>query len=230
MRIVLIDDDLDTHDYITLYLKSEGFEIYSAYTASEGLELTQQKDPDLVILDILMPQMNGWDTCRRIRTFSNVPVLMISAVACNETDIVHGLSIGADEYLTKPLKPLILQARINALLRRSNNATWRHSRQRYVDSHLAADLYRKEVFVRGERVSLSFLEYRLLELLIINAGIAVPTAEIIEELWSEDANNSHDRYVRIYIGRLRKLIEPEPHEPRYIVTEHGFGYRFNPQV
>lgn len=230
MRVVIIDDDPDTQEYITLFLESEGFDAYSAQNGVDGLRLTQECDPDLVILDIQLPQMDGWDTCKQIRSFSGVPVLMISAIARDEADIIHGLKIGADDFLIKPLHPRLLMARIDALLRRSHNVAWRDSHRVYIDSHLKIDLHRQEVFVRGERVPLSFLEYRLLDLLVNNANHAVPTLQIIEELWSERVADDYARYVRIYVGRLRKLIEPDLRQPRYIVTEHGFGYRFNPQL
>ncbi len=230
MKIVVIDDDPDAQAILTMCLASEGYKTYSAYTGLEGLKLTQQYAPDLVILDIQLPEMSGWDTCKQIRSFSSVPVLMISSVAKEDVDIVYGLNIGADDYFLKPIRPKIIQARVNALLRRSANIAWRQSHQAYVDAHLKVDLYRQELIVQGERVPLSFLEYRLLELLVRNVDQAVPTLELIEGLWEEGVPDDYARYIRIYIGRLRKRIEHDSRNPKYIVTEHGFGYRFVPQT
>jgi DNA-binding response OmpR family regulator len=230
MRIVLVDDDADTHEVLTTYLESEGFDVLSAYTGPEGIYLVREHDPDLVILDIELPYMDGWDVCQRIRSFSGVPILMITAVAREDTDIVRGLDIGADDYLLKPIRLEVLKARVRALLRRSTNFDRLDKRRSYVDTRLVVDLDREQVQVEGQRISLSFLEYRLLRILVINIDRAVPMLEIVGELWSENVDDGYARYVRIYIQRLRSLIEPDPHNPRYIVTEHGFGYRFSSQI
>lgn len=230
MNIILIDDEPDTHDVLSWYLESHGFKVHSAYSGADGLALMNQHNPDLIILDVFLPQLPGWEICERIRLFSDVPILMISAVAHHEEDVIHGLNIGADDYLTKPLRLDILRARINALLRRSSIQSHRQRRQTYVDAHLTVNLDREEVYVRGERVQLSSLEYRLLALLVMSAGYPVPTIEVIEELWSETTYEDYVRYVRIYVGRLREIIEPDPRSPRYIVTEYGFGYRFVPSL
>lgn len=230
MRIILIDDDTDTHDFLVPYLEAEGFNVHSAYTGYTGLQLVKRNDPDLVILDVRLPQTDGWVICQRIRSFSSVPILMISAIAQRDEDIVYGLNIGADDYLTKPIRPRVLGARVSALLRRNSYVNRRNHRHAYIDYHLMIDLDRQQLRVQGERLSLSALEYRLLELLVRNADYPVPTLEIIEELWSETVGDDYARYVRIYIKRLREMIEPDPRNPRYIVTEHGFGYSFSPQV
>lgn len=227
MDIILIDDEPDTHEFLGWYLESEGFTVRSAYNGMDGLALMNRHSPDLVILDVFMPQLGGYEICERIRQFSDVPIVMISAVARHENDIIHGLNIGADDFMPKPVRLDLLRARINALLRR--RAYQPHNRrQMYVDAHLTIDLDREEVYVCGERVQLSPLEFRLLALLVGNAGYAVPTVEVIEELWSETDYEDYARYVRIYIGRLRESIEPDPRNPRYLITEHGFGYRFVP--
>ena len=219
MDIVVIDDDPDTQDILSLYLKSEGFHLFPALTGLEGLQLVKQHDPDLVILDVLLPQMDGWETCKNLRSFSSVPILMISAAHKDDEDVVRGLNAGADDYISKPIKPSLLKARVNALLRRSNHVEPTPGRSVYIDTHLRVDTHRQQVFVQGNRLSLSSLEYRLLEILVVNAPTAIPMVEIVEELWSEEVDNSYAQYVRIYIGRLRKHIEPNPQKPRYIITE-----------
>src|SRR5512147_1783463 len=116
MRILLVDDDLDTHEFVSAYLSASGFEVQSAYTGPEGIHQTQSQRPDLVILDVELPFMDGWDVCRRVRMFSGVPILMISAVARGEQDIIRGLNAGADDYILKPIHLDVLKAHINALL------------------------------------------------------------------------------------------------------------------
>jgi DNA-binding response OmpR family regulator len=151
-------------------------------------------------------------------------------VARDDADIIRGLSIGADDYMTKPLYLRMLDARLKALLRRSHSVTWREARQAYIDNRLVIDLHREQVLVNGKAVSLTALEYGLLALLVRNAGQVIPTIAIVEELWSEAVIDDYGRYVRIYVKRLREIIEPNPGSPRYIMNEHGVGYRFVPQT
>jgi two-component system KDP operon response regulator KdpE len=230
MRIVLIDNDPDTHGFVTPYLARQGIDVLSAYSGPEGLKLVQTRDPDAVLLDIELPNMDGWEVCRRVRIFSDVPIMIVSAVARSDSDIIRGLSIGADDYMTKPLHLRMLDARLKALLRRSRSLTWRETRQAYVDQRLVVDLHREQVLVNGLAVSLTALEYGLLALLVRNAGQVIPTITIVEELWSEAVIDDYVRYVRVYVKRLRGIIEPNPSAPRYILNEHGVGYRFMPQT
>lgn len=230
MLALLIDDDVDTHDIVVPYLITCGFDTHSAYTGNYGLEFARQHSPDLILLDIQLPELDGWEICKRIRSFSAVPVLIISAIALEDEDIIHGLKIGADDYLIKPLHLGVLQARINAVLRRTTRTERHQDNQVYVDQYLMADLRRRQINVRGQRIVLSPLEYRLLELLIRNIDRTVPMDSIIEELWLDPvSNDDYARYVRIYIKRLRDAIEPDPGRPRYITTDHRIGYRFTSQ-
>ena len=226
MRVLLVDDNPDTHEFISVYLTSAGFEVQSAYTGPEGIHEVQAHRPDLLILDVELPLMDGWDVCRRVRMISDIPILMISAVARDEQDIIRGLNAGADDYLLKPIHLETLKAHIHALLRRSMTFNQHNRHNGYIDAHLTVDLRQNEVFVQGKRLRLSFLEHRLLELLVANTNTTVPNLEIIEELWSEKVDDSYLRYVRIYVQRLRETIEPDTHNPVYIVTDYGFGYRF----
>ena len=230
MRVAIIEDDPDTQEYITIYLESEGYEVFASDTGPEGIEQIKRHDPDVVMLDIQLPGMNGWDVCQQIRSFTNVPILIISSVAQEEEDIIRGLGLGADDYLLKPIRPTILKARLTALLRRSVDVSWRRGRVAYVDERLTIDLHREEVVVDGQRVTLSFLDYQLLSILVRNINHVVSSLDIIETMWSESGQEDYAQYVRIYIGRLRKIIEPDPSNPRYIVTERGIGYRFISQV
>jgi len=226
MRVVIIDDDTDTHDFLIPYLKSEGFDTYSAFSGKTGLEAVQSEDPDLIVLDVQLPQVDGWDVCRSIRSFSGVPILMISAIAQEDDDVVRGLSLGADDYLLKPIRLNVFGARLRALLRRSANPSWQVNKLAYIDHHLIIDLYRRHVVVQGSRLLLSNLEFRLLEILVANRNHTVPTLEIVEELWSDQTTPDYMHYVRIYIKRLREALEADPRHPQYIITEHGLGYQF----
>jgi DNA-binding response OmpR family regulator len=226
MRVLLVDDDPDTHDFIITYLAAAGIDVLSAYTGPEGIHGVQDQRPDLVILDIELPFMDGWDVCRRIRMISDVPILIISAVAQGEQDIIRGLNIGADDYLLKPIHLDILKAHINALFRRTITYRHKNSQHGYLDAHLTVDLRQNGVYVQGKHFPLSYLEQQLLELLVSNANATVPNLEIVEVLWSESVDDSYLRYVRIYVKRLREIIEPDPHNPVYIMTDYGQGYRF----
>lgn len=226
VRIVLVDDDQDTQDILVPYLTGEGFRVYGVDDGQEALESLRHFAPDLVILDVRLPSLNGWQVLRQLRSFSDVPVMMITAAAREDDDVVHGLDLGADDYLVKPFPLKVLRARVQALLRRSAWQETDWTRSTYVDHHLMIDLRREVVTVGGARVAMSSLEYRLLRLLVANVNQAVPTLEIIESLWANEADESYMSYVRIYISRLREIIEPDSRQPQYIVTEHGFGYRF----
>lgn len=227
MRILLVDDDPDTHEVLASYLASAGFEVRNAYTGLEGISCVQEFKPDLLILDVELPYIDGWDVCKRIRMISDLPILMISAVAREEKDIIHALNTGADDYLLKPFHLEVLRAHINALLRRSIMfGQHNHHHSGYIDEHLVVDLRQGKVYVSGRSISLSFLEYHLLELLVKNTNSTVPNLEIVEELWSDEVDDSYLRYVRIYIQRLREAIEPDPRNPVYIVTAYAHGYRF----
>ena len=230
MRIVLIDDDPDTHAFLVPFLKTQGFDTYSAYSGEEGLGLVQQFDPDLIMLDVQLPGLNGWEVCQRIRDHSNLPILMMSSVAQDDEDIIRGLSFGADDYLLKPIRLNLLGARLQALLRRSMETTWRSNKRSYLDSHLMISLHREQVSVEGKSVSLSSLEYLLLAILVRNKGFVVSTLDIVDELWAESIDDEYARYVRVYIKRLRDIIEPDPRKPKYIINEHGLGYKFVPQT
>jgi DNA-binding response OmpR family regulator len=230
MKIMVIDDDVDYQEILSLYLQSQGFSVLVADSGEEGLFLVRRHDPDLVILDISMPYMDGWETCERLRSFSNIPVIMISAVAKEEMDTIQALNRGADDFLPKPISPPLLKAYIQALLRRTQDLSRKHHRPIYIDTHLKIDFYRQEIFVQNKPLTLSFLEYRLLEILVENANEVLSTLELAETLWGEADGERYSDYVRVYVGRLRRVIEPDASNPAYILNVYGLGYRFAPQV
>ncbi len=231
MHILVIDDDEDTCHLLDTVLGAGGYEVRAANTGEEGLHMLQRCDPDLVMLDVMLPDTDGWRLCRLIRTFSSVPIFMISAFARTVDDMARGLDSGADDYLAKPLDFDLLKAHVRALLRRSAQVGWRSEHLAYLDSHLTVDLRHQQVYVRGNLVILSLLEWQLLELLVCNINQTVPTLEIAEELWPGMADESSMGYVRTYIKRLRQAIEPDSRRPQYLLTERGLGYRFaSPEV
>lgn len=228
MRILIIDDDSEGVEYIATFLQLEGVTVDSTARGSDGLELVQQLRPDVVLLDVLLPDIDGWELCRQIRAFSDIPILMFTAYAREPECEIKGLDCGADDYLVKPIDYDVVKARIEAVLRRYV-ASNPHKRHLYLDPRLIIDLDFEEIFVEGKRTPLSHLEYHLLELLVRNLGQVITTLEIIEELWGEnDSEKDYPDRVHTYIRRLRKKIESDPSAPYYLVTEYGFGYRFVP--
>ncbi len=186
------------------------------------MRLLWQRRPDLVILDVMMPHMNGWEVCRRIRELSDVPIIFLTVLQRDE-DVVRGLSLGADDYVGKPMKPAVLLARANALLRR-------HTPQRphelaYDDGYLCVDLEKKRVEVDSGPVKLTRTEFALLNLLVRNAGRITPMDQIQQRVWGGTGQVT-PQTIHVFISQLRKKIEPDPGEPRYIISEYGMGYRF----
>jgi len=192
----------------------------------EGLHKLHSEKPDLVLLDIVMPGMTGWDVCRRIRQISHVPIIMLTARG-QKMDRVMGLKLGADDYVAKPFSLRELEARIQAVLRRTRPAPPTHEGTIYADDSLVIDAGRMEVTRKGEPVDLTATERRLLLYLAENAGRIVTPHQILERVWGPEYVDEVD-YVKLYIWRLRQKIEDTPDNPRYIVTERGLGYRFVP--
>lgn len=223
-NILVIDDDPELVRLVEYALAQEDYEVYKAYDGQDGLRQVNILRPDLVILDIMMPGMDGWEVCRRIREKSDVPILMLTAKR-REEDIVRGLDFGADDYLTKPFSVKELLARVRAILRR---AAWRPQTEAsvYSDGYLTVDMEERKVLVKGKPVKLTPTEFRLLAELVQNAGRVLTYRQLLEKVWGWEYINDID-YVRIYIWRLRQRIEKEPSEPQYIITEYGVGYRFD---
>jgi len=182
--------------------------------------------PDLIVLDLMMPKMDGWTTCRRIREVSNVPIIMLTTQD-RPHDIIRGLDEGADEYVTKPFDVGVLVARVRAVLRRMNLVPVAPQKedQTYSDHYLTFNPVERRVTVNGEPVKLTPTEYNLLALLIKNAGRVLPYRTLLEQVWGWEYIDDVD-YLRVYIWHLRRKLEPDPKNPRYVLTEHGVGYRF----
>jgi two-component system KDP operon response regulator KdpE len=224
---LIIDDDRDLSVMLEAQLKRMNYHIVVASSGREGLQKAYQVRPDLIVLDIMMPGMDGFEVCRRLRELSNVPIIMLTARSM-KGDIVRGLETGADDYLTKPFSSAELDARIQALLRRSGNGNGR-SRSRssfYSNGHLSIDFDRRFVTVRGERIDLTPTEFKLLSCLVRNEGRVLPHRYLLTEVWGPDYADEVD-YVKLYIRYLRLKIEDDPSDPAYIQTEWGVGYRFS---
>jgi two-component system KDP operon response regulator KdpE len=191
--------------------------------------MVQTERPDLVVLDIVMPNgPDGLNVCRRIREMGDTPVMLLSAQAITEDDIIEGLNAGADEYLIKPVRLNEFVARVQAMLRRAQLLTHSDAQQIYDDGWLTIDVPRRSVMVNGAAAHLTPREFRLLALLLARAGRVVTQREILEMVWGHEYVDDV-YYPRVYISQLRRKIERDPGEPRYIQTEHRLGYRFEKQ-
>jgi two-component system, OmpR family, KDP operon response regulator KdpE len=221
--ILIVEDDAELVCLLQIILYSEKFEVLLAYDGCEGLDKFRAYHPDLVILDVRMPCMDGMETCRRIRETSDVPIIMLTCVA-DEMDKVRGLTLGADDYVTKPFSKNELMARVWAALRRGDSLP-RPSSTIHVDDRLAIDPVAGKVWLHGKRVPLTATEYRLLMCLIYNAGRISTRQSLLTQVWGWEYMDQND-YLKVHICHLRKKIEPDPQQPRYILTERGLGYRF----
>jgi two-component system KDP operon response regulator KdpE len=227
--ILLVDDDTDLLVAIEECLELEGYDVITAVEGQEALEQFYQAKPDLLVTDIRMPGMDGWELCRRVREASDIPILVLTAHATEPEEVVRGFDLGADDYVRKPFELSEFSARVRALLRRPASRLAAKGRDVYVDSHLLVDLNVRRVLVGGKEVALTSTEFDLLALLVRNRGRVVTTQIILQEVWGlehiDDAS-----YPRVYISRLREKLEPDPGAPIYFLTEYGVGYRFSGPV
>ncbi|MCI0712319.1 MAG: response regulator transcription factor [Chloroflexi bacterium] len=228
MKILIVDDEEAIRDSLGRRLSREGYEVVTAANGLDGLRNFHSEHPDLVILDIVIPEMDGLTVCQRIREVSDTPIIMLSAQAIEEDDIVEGLNAGADEYLMKPVRGNEFVARINAVMRRASMSA-SDSTTTYDDGYLSIDFQRRHVHVNNERVHLTPTEFKLLMVLVDNAGKVVPQRDLLEQVWGQEYVEDI-YYPRVYISQLRRKIEPDQANPTYIQTEHRVGYRFEKQI
>ena len=226
-KILVIDDDAAFLRLVEQVLTRKEYEVLKADSGQEGLRLLFAHRPDLVLLDVVMPRMDGWQTCQRIREISDLPIIMLTGKQKGEEDIVRGLDYGADDYLIKPVRNKELVARVQAVLRRTRLPSLLEVREevRYSDDFLSVDITRRKIIVNGKQVRLTPIEFRLFALLLENAGRVLTHKQLLEGVWGWEYVDDVD-YVRIYIWHLRHKIEPAPTQPRYIMTEPGVGYYF----
>lgn len=227
MKILVVDDEQAIRDPLGHKLRREGYTVFLAGSGIEGLRLFHQERPDMVVLDIIMPEMDGLTVCQRIREVADTPIMMLSANAITEDDIVIGLKAGADEYLIKPVRLNEFVARVEALMRRAQ-ITSSEVETSYNDGYLRVDLQRRHVYVAGAKIHLTPTEFKLLIMLMENSGRVVTQRELLEQVWGpEYADDIY--YPRVYISQLRRKVEPDAANPTYIQTEHRVGYRFERQ-
>ena len=225
VRILVVDDERRMIGFIRMNLELEGHLVLEAHNGYEALDALRKNLPDIILLDVMMPELNGFETLRLVREISDVPVIMLTAKG-EEDDRVYGLELGADDYITKPFGPRELSSRVRAVLRRYASSTSNPQEAILkIDDRLSVDYNRREVIVNGEHIKLRPTEYRLLYHLIQNAGWTVPHELLLAKVWGyEYREEAH--YVRLYVNYLREKIEENPSEPVYILTERGVGYRF----
>ena len=226
-KILVVDDDRDLVNLLARSFSKEGAEVLTAANGQEGLRLFHQYQPDLVILAIVMPVLNGWQTSARIRQFSNAPVILLS-VKGTEDDVVRGLACGAVDYVAKPFSVQVLLARARAALREAAAGFGPGANGYYDDGRLSIDAGRRRVMVRGAPVDLTATEYSLLLELFRNAGRVLTYDQILGAVWGRAYRDS-PQYVHVYVYRLRQKLEEDPGQPMYLQTEHGTGYRFAKQ-
>ena len=224
-RILITDDEKDIVNALEIYLKPEGYEIQKAYTGKEAVDAVRQGNIDLVLLDVMMPVMDGLQAMSRIRSFSNVPIILLTAKS-EDTDKVLGLNIGADDYITKPFNPAEVIARVRSQLRRyiSLGGSQRQGEHVLVNGGLVLNEDAKSLTVDGTAVNLTPIEFGILELLMQNPGKVFSSADIYRRVWNEEAYGS-EATIAVHIRHLREKIEITPKETRYIKVVWGLGYK-----
>jgi two-component system KDP operon response regulator KdpE len=222
--ILIVDDEARMVRFVRMNLELEGYQVADAKDGMGALDKVRSELPDLVLLDVMMPEMDGFETLQRLREISTVPVIMLT-VKGDEEDRIRGLELGADDYVTKPFSPRELASRIRAVLRRAEMPTPVAKTAIQIDDRLSVDFRQREVIVEGERIRLRPTEYRLLYHLVNNAGWVMTHEMLLSKVWGYEYRDETG-LLRLYITYLRQKIEPDPGNPRYVFTERGVGYRF----
>ncbi len=224
-NILVVDDDKEIVESIDIYLKNEGYKIYKAYNGLDALDIIANEKIHLILMDIMMPRLDGIKATIKIREEKNIPIILISAKS-EDTDKILGLNIGADDYITKPFNLLELVARVKSSLRRYVNlGTYKNEDKEVIKSGgLSMNLLTKEVVVDGEYVKLTPIEFNILRLLLSNKGVVFSIDEIYEKVWKEQSFNVENT-VAVHIRRIREKIEINPKEPKYLKVVWGVGYK-----
>jgi two-component system KDP operon response regulator KdpE len=223
-RILVVDDEERMVRFIRMNLEHDGFQVSEAFNGREAIQKIRDVTPDLILLDVMMPDIDGFEVLETVREVSQVPVIMLTAKG-EEDDRVRGLELGADDYVTKPFSPRELVSRVKAVLRRTEGATGSMHGLIEVDERLKIDFDRREIWLEGKLVKLRPTEYRMLYHLVQNAGWVVTHDQLLTKVWGYEYRDE-PHYVRLYINYLRQKLEAVPSEPKYILTERGVGYRF----
>ncbi len=223
-KILVVDDEERMVRFIRLNLEHDGFQVIECFKGLQAVSLLREKMPDLVLLDVMLPDLDGFEVLQLIREVSSIPVIMLTAKG-EEEDRVKGLELGADDYVTKPFSPRELVSRVRAVLRRADQSSPSGEGAINVDDHLKIDFGRREIRLDGELVKLRPTEYRLLYHLVSNAGWVMTYDQILAKVWGYEYRDE-PHYVRLYVNYLRQKLEKDPANPKYILTERGVGYRF----
>lgn len=223
-RILVVDDERPLREFVSRNLTARGFQVFKAANGLEAMAIFQSKPLDLIILDLMMPHLNGLEVTERIRRSSTVPIIVLSALD-EERDKVKALDQGADDYLSKPFGVEELLARVRVALRRAEWSKHPPRSESLRVGEIELDPEKGTVTRSGVLVKLTRTEFDLLHYFMRNAGKILPHRRILQEVWGPEYGNEAE-YLRVYIGRLRRKLENQPHQPRYIFTEHGIGYRF----
>jgi len=223
-RILVIDDDTTVLESLKLALDDEGYQVFTATSGQEGMEIAWQTSPDLVILNLLLPVMDGFETCRRLRELG-IQSILVTSPRHDERSVVRALEMGADDYLRQPVEIPILLAKIRTLMRRNHQQT-PNQMTVYDDGELLIDLDTRRVEMRGQPVKLTPTEFRLLSILLRKVGRVVAHEELIREVWGTEKDVSLGS-LKLYIHYLRQKLEDRPRKPRYLLAEWGIGYRFH---
>ena len=222
--VLVTDDDQDIRNGIEIYLKNEGYRVLKASDGLEALTILETNDVHLILLDIMMPNMDGIQATFKIRSERNIPIIMLSAKS-EDSDKIHGLSVGADDYVTKPFHPMELMARVKSQLRRYVYlGTFKEQKSTIQIDGLSLDMESKEVTLDGESIRLTPIEYKITELLMTNAGRVFSIGDIYQRVWNEPAYNA-ENIVAVHIRKIREKIETDPKNPRYVKVVWGIGYK-----
>jgi DNA-binding response OmpR family regulator len=220
-RILVVEDDNELANFMRWQLEHEDYQVKVVKRAADGVAAVGNWQPNLVLLDIMMPDMDGWEACQRIREISAVPIIFTTALG-TEKDVVRGLEMGADDYLVKPFGPRELSARIRAVLRRQRPVAFRP--RVYINGALTVDMDTHEIQLKDRAVELTPIEFKLLACLIDQEGKVVTHDNLLKEVWGQDYQDSR-HYLKLYIWYLRQKIEMDPTHPRLILTQRGVGYK-----
>lgn len=221
--ILIVEDDEKTSFLLSAYLAREGFKTISAYDGRQALDLARQRDPIFTILDLLIPNVDGWEVCQELRRVSDIPILILTARG-DSHDRIMGLKLGADDYVVKPFSPKEVVARVKAILRRARPDS--PKTKSLLSYHgLVLDMHKRTVTLRGDRVSLTPSEFKLLQALMAAPGRILMREELLNHLYPT-GGVVVDRVIDVHIGNLRQKIEQDPANPRYVLTSRGLGYQF----
>jgi len=223
-RILIVDDDIAVLIFLQANLQAEGYETLTSTDGAEALQIIEKEPLDLIILDILMPNMDGFEVCRRVRDWLQIPIIMLSTLE-HEADKVKCLDLGADDYLTKPFGTQELMARVRAVFRRAEAAKAVPAEPVFIREDLEINFIERKVTVAGREVRLTPTEYCLLKELVLNAGKVLTHTYLLNRAWGPEYREERE-YLHVFISRLRVKLEPEPAHPRYFISVPGVGYQF----